>query len=224
MIWRRIREEDATSIGTELQQIFRERGPPRQILFDNAASFRSQHIRQLLDKWSVEPIYWCAYRPAGNGIVERCHRTIKRMAARSNADVLDMVFWFNSSPKDGLNSSSVPSNQVFQYSWRLPGLQLDDPVVEREGGDFVVGDAVFVKPPDARCTTTWPIGIVTDESSGVSVEVNGIQRHLADLRKVPPEEFEDDDDDEFSVEMDPPVRPHRITRRPDFYGNNIHDS
>ena len=40
----------------------------------------------------------------GNGVVERNHGTIKRMAARSNNSVLDMVHWYNTTPKYGTNS------------------------------------------------------------------------------------------------------------------------
>ena len=103
-IWRRIHDESATSIVAELEMIIRERGPPEQILMDNGLSFRSTAIRKLLDKWHIQSIYRCAYRAEGNGVVERNHRTIKRMAARSNNSVLDMVHWYNTTPKYGTNS------------------------------------------------------------------------------------------------------------------------
>ena len=91
-IWRHIRSEDAACLVRELEQLFREHGPPSELLVDNGAAFRSQCVRELLKKWQVEPIFRCAYRPDGNGMVERHHRTIKRMAARSNADPLQMCF------------------------------------------------------------------------------------------------------------------------------------
>ena len=117
-IWRRVRGEDADSIVREMELVFRERGPPAELLFDNGAAFRSEAVRKVMQKWSVHLVYRCAYRPAGNGIVERCHRTIKRMATRSNADVLDMVFWYNVTPKEGCDPHSVPSSQLFNYLWR----------------------------------------------------------------------------------------------------------
>ena len=109
MIWKLINNESAISINKELECIFREHGPPEELLMDNGASFRSAQLLALCDKWNVKTTYRCAYRPSGNGVVERCHRTIKSMAAKSGGDPLDMVFWYNVSPKNGLEELSVPS-------------------------------------------------------------------------------------------------------------------
>ena len=151
------------------------------------------------------------------------------MAARSNADVLDMVFWFNALPKEGQNYRTVPSNQIFKCDWRLPGSHVDSPARKREGGDLSLGDTVFVKPPAARCTTSWPVGVVTDVGSDLSVEVNGIPRHMADLRKVPSNVSESEDGDDNGADVDaegalPEQRPQRNRSRPNFYGNNIYDT
>ena len=99
-IWRLVKREDADSVCAQVLQIFRERGLPAELLCDIGAAFRSGKFRQLCERWSVRLIFCCAYRPAGNGIVERNHRTIKRMAARTNGDPLDMVILYNVSPKD----------------------------------------------------------------------------------------------------------------------------
>ena len=48
---------------------------------------------------------------------------------------------------------------------------------------FVVGERVFVKPPDARCTSQWTRAQVTGVTSSTTVDVNGMPRHVADLRK-----------------------------------------
>ena len=45
-----------------------------------------------------------------------------------------------------------------------------------------VGDEVWVKPPNARCTTRWNRGIVNGVNSPNNVEVDGTPRHLLDLR------------------------------------------
>ena len=88
-VWRCIPVEQMEAIRAEL-----ERGPLVELLMDNSSIFRSSSMRQaLLDKWGVTPLYRAAYKPSGNGIVERNHQAIKRMAARSNSDPLDMVFW-----------------------------------------------------------------------------------------------------------------------------------
>ena len=73
----------------------------------------------------------------------------------------------------------------------------------------------------------WPVGTVTDISSSQKVEVNGIPRHVADVRVVPRENdtsTENQVDDETTAEDNQSGRPVRTRRRPDYYGNNIHDT
>ncbi|KAI0985746.1 hypothetical protein GJ496_011071 [Pomphorhynchus laevis] len=50
--------------------------------------------------------------------------------------------------------------------------------------DFSPGDAVFIRPPGSRCFTKWPMQVVTGAGNGLSVEVAGIPRHIADIRKA----------------------------------------
>jgi hypothetical protein len=235
-IWRRLRNETVESVLPELVQVFRERGPPAELLMDNSQTFRAGKVQQALASWNVTPVYRCAYRPAGNGIVERHHRTIKRMAARSNADPLQMVYFYNVTPKTGTSSESVPANELHRYSWRLFGAdeQREIPEVESRCRE---GDLVYVKPPAARCTTTWPVGRVTGVQTATRVEVDGVPRHVADLRLVPRESDADESDasdaddgdadesaEESGAEADavPAIRASTRTRtRPDWYGNNV---
>jgi hypothetical protein len=251
-IWRKVRGEDASSILTEVEQVFRERGPPAEFLMDNGATFRSGAMRKFLAKWGVEPVYRCAYRPSGNGIVERCHRTIKRMAARSNADPLDMVFWFNTTPKNGTDERTVPAHVLHGYDWRLPLTFVDRATNNVAQLDRLVkvGDQVFVKPRDVRCTSVWPSGTVTSIDTATKVGVNGIPRHIADIRLIPGKvdvlpdvevqvdvlsdvedqadvlsDVEDQADVLPDVEPAPAVleRPRRRRHAPDRFGNNIFD-
>jgi hypothetical protein len=52
---------------------------------------------------------------------------------------------------------------------------------------------VFVKPPNARCTTSWKIGIVTGVTSTNNVAVDGVPRHVSDVRPQPHIEKQDAD-------------------------------
>ena len=231
-IWRKLRDESADSVVPELLQIFRERGPPLEILMDNGASFRSSAVSVLLRSWGVKPTFRCAYRPEGNSIVERNHRTIKRMAARSNGEPEDMVFYYNVTPREGIADGTVPSDSLHRYQWSIPGIGPE----QVRGNDADVrsqwnsGDKVFVKPRSARCTTPWTRGVVTGVQSAQRLEVNGIPRHVSDLRPVPIENADEkvksqscgeEDDDSAAVSSS---RPRRTSRRPDFYGNNIYDT
>jgi transposase InsO family protein/predicted aspartyl protease len=228
-VWRQIRTEDAESISIEIEQTFREQGPPVELLMDNGAAFRSQKFRNLLRKWQVKAVYRCAYRPSGNGIVERNHRTIKRMASRTNSDPLDMVFYYNATPKDGTDAESVPSTQRYRNGWRIPKVMVVESETEGGGGSggsgYGVGDAVFVKPRDSRCTSRWSMGTVTRENTSTNVEVDGMPRHVADIRPVP-EEVEETEED---LEGDAGTivnerRSQRERKPPDRFGNNIYDN
>jgi transposase InsO family protein/ribonuclease HI len=182
-IWREVVSENAASVVQTLDEVFRERGPPEELLMDNSTSFHSYPVATLCEKWNVRRRFRAAYRPSGNGIVERHHRTVKRMAARVGAhSPLEMVFWYNMAPKTGVDVSTVPCSQVFTYEWRHPTLR---PLhKEAENAVFKVGDRVWVKPPNVRCTTRWTIGVVTKVTSSNNVEVDGMPRHVLDLRQV----------------------------------------
>ena len=88
---------------------------------DNATSFRAEEMRKMLEHWNVVPYYRAAWRPSGNGIVERHHRTIKAMAERMRSSPIEAVYWYNLTPKDGQKEDSVPHRSLFTYSWRLKG-------------------------------------------------------------------------------------------------------
>ena len=55
---------------------------------------------------------------------------------------------------------------------------------EEASAKVEVGDEVWVKPPDARCTSQWGMGEVTKVNSKNNVEVEGVPRHILDVRPV----------------------------------------
>lgn len=181
-IWRKIVKENSADVVKELQQICLERGPPQEILLDNATIFRSDEFKRFAELWKIELVYRCAHRPAGNGIVERNHRTVKRMAARSNRSVLEMVRYYNLTPAK--NQSKSPSEQIFEYNWRYP-IKFEVKKDFHVENPYKVGDQVFVKPSNANCSMKWNSGVVSKVLSDHSVEINGFPRHVADVRKAP---------------------------------------
>lgn len=185
-LWRRIKDESILPICEQLEQVFAERGPPEEIVLDNYSTFRSEEVGKLLQNWDVMVHYRCAYRPSGNGVVERNHRTIKRMVARTGLSVSRMVFFYNSSPRCGLDDDSIPFRRLFKYDVRIKQLFIKGSRPEKgdANNSYKVGDRVFVKPPQASCTQPWREGKVTGIVSNLSVEVDGIPRHLADVRRI----------------------------------------
>lgn len=181
-IWRSLRNETTRAVREELQNIFQERGPPVEFLTDNGPCFASREMSAFLESWCVSHVFSAAYRPSGNGIAERNHRTIKRMVARSGRGVGEMLYWYNNSPN---SNGIVPSELVYDYKTEIPSKEREvekgEAKVHRK---YSVGDAVYVKPPGARCDTEWKLGKVTGIVSDRVVEIDGTNRHVSDIRLV----------------------------------------
>ena len=182
-IWRPLRRQDSASVIQQLESVFCERGAPAELLLDNDTAFRSRVFQEFAGGWNVRLRFRCAYVPAGNGIVERCHRSVKRIAARKSCSVQEAVYWYNLAPLDDLSATLAPANQIHRYEVRVRGVDVcSGSGVSVACCPFSVGDAVWVKPPDARCTTQFSCGRVTGVVSDCAVEVDGVPRHVKDLR------------------------------------------
>ena len=86
-IWRRLARQDSASVIGQLESVFLERSAPKELLTDNAASFRSAAFCEFASRWGMVVRYRCAHVPSGNGVSERCHRSIKTIAARKRCSV-----------------------------------------------------------------------------------------------------------------------------------------
>ena len=176
--------ETAESIVENLEQYFHERGPVSEILMDNATAFKSNVLKTFLERWTVAPYYRAAYRPSGNGIVERHHRTIKAMSERGKVSPIHAVYWYNMSPRSGQSAESVPQLAVHRYAWRQPFVKRSVRGNDDCVSNIEVGDEVWIKPPDSKCTSEWSRGAVTKVNSQCNIEVNGTPRHVLDIRPI----------------------------------------
>lgn len=182
-IWRRVQTESAANIVAQLRSVAIERGPCEELLMDNSTAFRSAAVERFADEWGISLRFRAAYAPGGNGIVERNHRTIKRIAERGAITPEEATFWYNVTPRKEAEAASVPSNRVFKYEWRVPfdvNTKHDDPA---EQGAFEVGDEVWVKPSPPTCTKQWMPGRITSIVSKHTVCVDSMPRHVRDIRK-----------------------------------------
>jgi len=66
-----------------LRRIFLERGPPQDLLCNYGSCFKSSKTICFLERWDVSLVFCYAYNRSGNEIVERNHRPMKRMIART---------------------------------------------------------------------------------------------------------------------------------------------
>ena len=127
--------------------------------------------------------YRSAYVSEGNGIAERCHRTVKRIAVRSRCSIAEAVFWYNATPKDIETPSSAPANCIYQYEQRMKGIDPEPSPPEDRSNVFQNGEPVWFKPPDSRCTARIYKGRVDGVISPETVLVNGTPHHVKDMHQ-----------------------------------------
>ena len=180
-IWRRLSGEASVTVIHHFTQVFRERGPPAELLTDNGPCFRSQEMKNFAMAWGITQLFSCAYRPTGNGIIERNHRTVKTMVARTGGKPEEMVYWYNVTQNV---TGIIPLDTVMNYETHVQGCAPVRQPSDEVNNPFETGDWVVVKPSKGTCMTPWIDGRVTAVLSDVSVEVNGTPRHIADVRLI----------------------------------------
>ena len=147
-VWRRLRGQNSASVIDQLEQLFCERGAPLELLTDNATAFRSAAFGNFAQRWGIAVRFRAAYAPSGNGVVERCHRTVKCIAARAQCSVTEAVYMYNVTPKDGTRPVSAPANSLYRYEVRVRGI---DSVAEEPG--VVVCTANMASEIECGCET-----------------------------------------------------------------------
>ena len=144
----------------------------------------------MLNEWSVNVVYRCANTASGNAIIERNHRSIKKIKARKGCSVMEAVYWYNVTPLDDEQAETAPANVVHSYERRVKGI---DPLIINErnvNSRFQAGDPVWVRKPGDRCFVTSRPGVVNEQLSQQAVEVDGMPQHVRNLRHRKPSEPE----------------------------------
>ena len=182
-IWRPLRLQTSAAVVDQLESVFWERGAPRELLTDNDPAFRSRRFRALTVRWGVKVRFRCAHVPSGNAVIERCHRSVKVIAARKGCSITEAVFRYNVMPRDDETADSAPASRLYRYQVRVQGLDSESHEPEVTGtGRLSPADKVWVRPPDYRCDRRYEKGEVTRVVSDQCVEVDGVPRHVRELR------------------------------------------
>ena len=200
-VWRRIRLQTSECVMEQLESVFWERGAPEEILTDNDTAFRSRKFAEFTDRWAVRVRFRCAHVASGNGVVERCHRTVKVIAARKQCTINEAVYLYNVTPRNDSDEQTAPANALYGYTVRVRGVDERLRELPGENEEYQVGDEVWVKPPQGRCDAKYGAGRVTGVMSQHAVEVDGMPRHVRDLRKravtVAPSDHGIDEEDDW---------------------------
>ena len=124
----------------------------------------------------------CVYMPTGNGIAERCHWNVKRIAAKMGCSIQETVYWYNVAPKDDVSPLTAPANEIYTYEVRIRGVDPVPASLVLVQNKYHLEDLVWVKPPHYRSVSEFQDGQVTGVISPQSVVVNGVSRDVKDLR------------------------------------------
>ena len=127
--------------------------------------------------------YRSAYVPEGNGIAEQCHHTVKRITARLHCSITEAMYWYIATPEDNETPCSMPASGIFQYEQRVKGIDPNPSSPEARSNAYQVGEPVWVKPLDCRCTTRFCKGQVDGVISPQTVLVNGTPHQVKHLRR-----------------------------------------
>uniref|UniRef100_A0A5S6QKH3 Uncharacterized protein n=1 Tax=Trichuris muris TaxID=70415 RepID=A0A5S6QKH3_TRIMR len=116
-------------------------------------------------------------------MTERCHRTVKVIAARKQCGVEEAVYWYNLRPRDDCSKATAPANAVFRYSVSVREIDPIGSDVQDVENSFAEGDLVWVRQPGSRCDRQFAKGEITKILSDQAVEVDGMPRHVKDIRR-----------------------------------------
>lgn len=82
-----IRNQEATTVAENLMiHVFSRFGMPRQILTDQGPCFESKLFQELCKLMEIDKLRTTPYRPSGNGMVERFHRTLNMLIGKVVTD------------------------------------------------------------------------------------------------------------------------------------------
>ncbi|KFD47071.1 hypothetical protein M513_12059 [Trichuris suis] len=182
-IWRRPSQSSSTEIARHLESVFYERGGPEEMLTDNDTAFRSNEVARLAERWGTRLRFRCAYAASGNGITERCHRTIKVIARRTGCTVQEAVYRYNLMPRDDCSAARAPANAIYRYTVRDREESSIHRTRQSTRCPYAVGESVWIRPHANRCDTRYDSGFVTRVISDQAVEVDGMPRHVRDIRR-----------------------------------------
>ena len=146
------------------------------MLTRNDTAFGSILFKNFLDEWGARHRFRCVQVPSGNGIIELCHWTVKRITTRKQC-----------SGTTSLQRMAYPHYSTSQYELSLPH------TVERNDGMsalapdqrqiiFNTVDWEWLKVPNGRCTTKYEIRRVTGVTNVQNVLIDGMQRYVKDLQ------------------------------------------
>ena len=118
------------------------------------------------------------------------------MSAHCGKSIDYCVFWYKIPPHG--SKGIIPSSKLISYEWRNPFLEVEvnseiDDDQESDKRAYSVVDKFWVKPHGSRCTSLWNSRTVIKVNSEHNVELDGVPRHVCDMRRRWADEGERDE-------------------------------
>ena len=96
------------------------------------------------------------------------------------------MYWYNFAEKDNVHGASAPTNTLYKYEVRIKGIDGILPLEPNpETGIYPKEDSVLGGTWPNKCASRWKTGTVTALVSPQMVCVDGMPRHVRDLRSFP---------------------------------------
>jgi len=118
-----LRSTTSKVVERELAKVFSRCGFPATVISDNGPQFTSKGFEKWLSSKGIEHIKASPYHPQGNGVVERLHRTLNQMVAKTTgskgnwAAVVPMaLFFIRASPSEATGISPFLARQGWEPS------------------------------------------------------------------------------------------------------------
>lgn len=132
-----------------------KRGPPKTLLSDQGRQFISKDYLEMLDQYSIKPLWTTAYNPTGNSIVERCNQEIGKglriLKGKKLAEAVERIeFALNNSHHCGIGEipERIQRNDCQKLSNEVnKRISERRPRAPKPTCDLTPGDQVFVRNP-----------------------------------------------------------------------------
>ena len=139
----------------QLEVVFFEQGLPHEFFTDNDPAFCSREFRAFAHEWGVNLWLFYVYAPAGNGIAEHCHHTVKLIAARMHCPIQEAIFRHNVTLKDNESLQTAPANRIHQYELWVKAVDTPTMSTDPVYGFYQIRDHVWVKAPPSQCSAKF---------------------------------------------------------------------
>lgn len=121
--------------------------------------------------------FWRRTSPAmflifhGNGIIERCHWSVKRIVIWKQCLIIEIVCWYNIILKDNITPINLPANMKYHNQIRVKRIDANASTKTLKRAHSIQSGRLWVKNSCSWCTLRYQLGYITGVSSPNSFDL-----------------------------------------------------